>query len=120
GIDHSAIVISNTENSLKFYRDYLGFKVIGESENYGIEQEKLSNVPGARLRITGLHAEEGPGIELLEYLTPTTGRSIPKDTTPFDLWRWQIHLMTQEPAAFKQKVPFILTDPDGHALLISD
>ena len=38
----------------RFYRDGLGLTVAGESENYGIEQERLNNVFGARLRITGL------------------------------------------------------------------
>ncbi|MGH8066758.1 MAG: VOC family protein, partial [Candidatus Entotheonellia bacterium] len=52
GIDHTAIVVRDTEASLKFYRDTLGFTVVGESENYGPEQEHLNNVFGARLRIT--------------------------------------------------------------------
>ena len=38
GIDHTAIVISDTDKSLAFYRDLLGLRVAGESENYGIEQ----------------------------------------------------------------------------------
>jgi catechol 2,3-dioxygenase-like lactoylglutathione lyase family enzyme len=33
GIDHTAIVVSDTEASLKFYRDVLGMTVAGESEN---------------------------------------------------------------------------------------
>ena len=33
GIDHTAIVISDTEASLRFYRDVLGMQVAGESEN---------------------------------------------------------------------------------------
>jgi len=70
GIDHTAIVVSNTEESLKFYRDVLGLKVAGESENYGTEQEHLNNVFGARLHISGLRAPQGPGIEFLEYLAP--------------------------------------------------
>src|SRR4051812_26882331 len=49
GIDHTAIVVSNTDASLKFYRDTLGFQVVGTSENYGTEQEHLNNVFGARL-----------------------------------------------------------------------
>lgn len=39
GIDHTAIVVGDTEASVKFYRDFLGLKVAGESENYGTEQE---------------------------------------------------------------------------------
>jgi catechol 2,3-dioxygenase-like lactoylglutathione lyase family enzyme len=85
GIDHTAIVISNTENSLKFYRDLLGLRVVGESENYGTEQEHLNNVFGARLRITALRAPAGPGIELLEYVAPRDGRDFPLDEHANDL-----------------------------------
>src|SRR5690349_13408521 len=56
GIDHTAIVVADTEQSLRFYRDMLGLRVAGESENYGTEQEHLNNVFGAHLRITGLRA----------------------------------------------------------------
>jgi catechol 2,3-dioxygenase-like lactoylglutathione lyase family enzyme len=74
GIDHTAIVVADTDASLRFYRDVLGMRVVGESENYGTEQEHLNNVFGARLRITALRASSGPGIELLEYLAPRDGR----------------------------------------------
>ncbi len=61
GIDHTAIVVSNTDASLAFYRDLLGMRVAGESDNYGDEQEHLNNVFGAHLRITSLRARVGPG-----------------------------------------------------------
>ncbi|HEY6120891.1 MAG TPA: VOC family protein, partial [Pyrinomonadaceae bacterium] len=54
GIDHTAIVVENTEASLQFYQNILGLKIAGTSENYGTEQEHLNNVFGARLRITSL------------------------------------------------------------------
>ncbi len=92
GIDHTAIVVSDTAASLHFYRDILGLRVVGTSENYGTEQEHLNNVFGAHLRITSLRAAQGPGVELLEYLAPRTGRSLPPDTKPVDLWYWQINL----------------------------
>src|SRR5215469_6144585 len=69
GIDHTAIAVDDTEASLHFYRDLLGMRIVGESENYGAEQEHLSNVFGAHLRITSLRAGAGPGVELLEYLS---------------------------------------------------
>ncbi|MBI5863632.1 MAG: GNAT family N-acetyltransferase [Planctomycetes bacterium] len=65
GIDHTAIVVGDTEASLRFYRDLLGFRVVGGGENFGLEQEALNNVPGAHLRITTLRAESGPAIEFL-------------------------------------------------------
>jgi catechol 2,3-dioxygenase-like lactoylglutathione lyase family enzyme len=94
GIDHTAIVVSSTEASLRFYRDVLGFHVAGESENYGTEQEHLNNVFGARLRITSLRATSGPGIEFLEYLAPRDGRPIPADLHANDLAHWETALVT--------------------------
>jgi catechol 2,3-dioxygenase-like lactoylglutathione lyase family enzyme len=94
GIDHTAIVVADTERSLGFYRDTLGFAVAGESENFGTEHEHLNNVFGARLRITGLRAASGPGIELLEYLAPRDGRPVPADLRANDLAHWQTRLIT--------------------------
>ena len=94
GIDHTAIVVGNTEASLKFYRDALGFRVSGESENYGPEQEHLNSVFGARLRITSLRASSGPGIEMLEYLAPTNGRPMPEDEHANDLIHHETCLVT--------------------------
>ncbi len=96
GIDHTAIVVGDTDASLKFYRDALGMRVAGESENYGIEQERLNNVFGARLRITAVRAAGGPGIEFLEYLAPRDGRLTPADKKANDLVHWQTKLATSD------------------------
>ncbi len=140
GIDHTAIVVADTETSLKFYRDTLGLRIGGESENYGPEQERLNNVFGARLRITALRASAGPGVELLEYLAPRTGRPMPIDTKANDLWHWQVNFRTADTdaaaaavrsgrydyvssgvialpdAAFGLHRAFMGRDPDGHAV----
>jgi catechol 2,3-dioxygenase-like lactoylglutathione lyase family enzyme len=91
GIDHTAIVVASTADSLRWYRDTLGMAVAGTAENYGPEQERLNNVFGARLRITALRAERGIGVELLEYLAPRTGRAMPADTLANDDWHWQVN-----------------------------
>src|SRR6516225_7632700 len=96
GIDHTAIAVANTSVSLAFYQDVLGFRAVGESENYGPEQEHLNNVFGARLRITSLRSMEGPGIELLEYLTPGDGRNTPADEHANDLVHHQTRLVTDD------------------------
>ena len=89
-IDHTAIVVGDTEESLNFFRDALGLNVAGTSENFGTEQEHLNNVFGAKLHITGLRTpEDGIAVEFLEYLAPTDGRAFPKDTRSSDLWHWQ-------------------------------
>jgi catechol 2,3-dioxygenase-like lactoylglutathione lyase family enzyme/glycerol uptake facilitator-like aquaporin len=138
GIDHTAIVVRDTDTSLRFYRDILGLRVAGRSENWGPEQERLNNVPGARLRITTLRAPRGPGIELLEYIAPRDGRPAPADTRANDLAHWYtvLEIASAEKglpvlrangsAAFSSvitRVPeaprgaFLARDPDGHALL---
>lgn len=92
GIDHTAIVVGDTDGSLGFYRDLLDMRIAGESENYGIEQERLNNVFGARLRITSMRATAGPGTEFLEYLAPGDGRPYPADARANDLLHWQTRL----------------------------
>jgi catechol 2,3-dioxygenase-like lactoylglutathione lyase family enzyme len=113
GIDHTAIVVTDTDKSLAFYRDKLGMKVVGGSENWGDEQEHLNNVFGARLRITTLRAEGGgPGVELLEYLAPRDGRPYPADAKPNDLFHWQTTVRGGPSAG---PAPLV-RDPDGHAV----
>jgi catechol 2,3-dioxygenase-like lactoylglutathione lyase family enzyme len=144
GIDHTAIVVRRTATSLAFYRDVLGFRVAGESMNFGTEQEHLNNVPGARLRITGLRSSRGPGVELLEYLTPADGRPYPADERPNDLVHWQTTVLVPDAAAtaaavrrggFPVLTPepvelpdtalgfrrgLLVRDPDGHAVQLID
>ena len=114
GIDHTAIVVRDTRTSLAFYRDVLGFRVAGESMNFGTEQEHLNNVRGARLRITGLRASRGPGIEFLEYLAPTDGRPYPAEARPNDLVHWQTTVMVPDAgtaAAVVRRGSFRLLSP---------
>lgn len=142
GIDHTAIAVADTATSLAFYRDLLGLEVAGESFNFGPEQERLNSVFGARLRISGLTAGSGVGVEFLEYLSPATARPYPADSQVNDLWHWDITLVVEDAAATAEllqqaRVPFIssgvvelpdnalgfrrgflVRDPDGHAIRI--
>jgi catechol 2,3-dioxygenase-like lactoylglutathione lyase family enzyme len=144
GIDHTAIVVLDTDTSLKFYRDVLGMHIVGESENYGTEQEHLNNVFGAHLRITSLRAAAGPGVELLEYLAPRDGRPYPADEHANDVVHRQTILITRNArlsadaltrarASFvsssvvaNQKGDlgfhnaFVARDPDGHAIELEE
>jgi catechol 2,3-dioxygenase-like lactoylglutathione lyase family enzyme len=143
GIDHTAVVVADTEASLRFYRDGLGLRVAGGSENHGPEQERLNNVAGARLRITTLRAPAGPAVELLEYLAPRDGRPVPADARASDLIHWQTRMTVANAedarALLRRRLPslpaavvalpgpalgvrraFTARDPDGHALLVGD
>ncbi len=140
GIDHTAIVVTDTEASLRFYRDVLGLKIVGESENWGAEQERLNDVVRARLRITTLRAASGPGVELLEYLVPRTGRPAPTDLAVNDLVHWHTTMIPGDVASAAARLRatqaafvspgvialpdralgfstgFLARDPDGHAV----
>ncbi|HEX5220353.1 MAG TPA: VOC family protein [Verrucomicrobiae bacterium] len=135
GIDHTAIVVSDTDKSLAFYRDQLGFKVAGGAHNYGTEQERLNQVFGARLHITALKAERGPGIEFLEYIAPPGGRDLPAGAKANDLVFWNTQLVVDDLPTVAETLRAtntkfvskpsanasarIVRDPDGHALQLN-
>ncbi len=137
GIDHTAIVVSDTARSADFYRRTLGMRIAGESENYGMEQEALNSVPGAHLKITGLRGRSGPGIEFLEYLSPRDGRPRPEPRAD-DLVDTETAVRVGDIGRYRDEVSFapgggprvadgtglgfhrgfVVRDPDGHAVRI--
>lgn len=141
GIDHTAIGIESTKTSLQLYKEVVGLNIAGNSENYGTEQEHLNQVFGARLKITGMKAANGIGLEFLDYIAPPGGRKYPADTKPTDLWYWQTTFEVTDINNLFQKLKdkkysilseniveigflglkgdlgFIARDPDGHFLL---
>jgi catechol 2,3-dioxygenase-like lactoylglutathione lyase family enzyme len=143
GVDHTAIVVGDTAESLKFYRESLGLTVAGESLNFGTEQEHLNNVFGARLHITGLRTkDDGIAVEFLEYTAPRDGKPFPRDTRSDDLWHWQTSFTTEWAASlsdvllknkydfispgviafggndFDYKKAILVRDADGHAVRV--
>ena len=142
GIDHTAMTVRSTENSIKFYRDLLGMTVAGGSLNVGTEQEHLDSLSGAKVRVTGLKTVVGtPGVEFLEYELPAAGRPMPTDTRATDLWHWQVTLLVSDAeaaagllrststlvssgvvampdGALGFKKGFLVRDPDGHVMQI--
>src|SRR5689334_637393 len=142
GIDHSAIGISNTERSTAFYRDLIGLAVAGGSVNTGMTQEQLDNAFGAVVRITGLRPERdaSPGLEFLQYVTPSGGRPSPHALRPNDLVltrtvvevddlsalaiRLQsngVSFISPEPVAVAGQSwskALMVKDPDGHAVML--
>jgi len=142
GIDHTAIGVGASAASVAFWRDALGFTVAGGAENWGVEQEHLNQVFGARLRITGLKSAGGIGVEFLEYLAPSNGRGPLADLSPSDLAHWQVRLEVDDvervataarqaggrwvspgavdldSAATGFRHGALVRDPDGHAVLL--
>ena len=92
--------------------------------------------------MTGLKSQLGPlGVEFLEYELPATGRPIPMDSHPTDLWHWQTTLVVPDAEAgamtLRGRTTFVssevatlpdqtlgftkallVRDPDGHVMQI--
>ena len=141
GIDHSAIAIANTEQSLQFYRDLLGMNVDGGSLNQGETQARLDGLPEAKVLVSSLQpAQGGIGIELLDYLVPEGARPIPSDWKSCDIAHVQFELVVNDLeqavvqlrqngvqfvsslVRFTSRMPArqgcLIKDPNGHAMLL--
>ena len=141
GIDHTAISVSSTEQSRRYYEELLGLSLGGQSFNSGETQELLDNLFGDTVLVTALNPPiYPPHVELLNYLTPPTARPFPLDVTASDLVHWQTTLVVEDAdrayAALQRagsrlvsprvasvadsrvgfRRGFTARDPDGHAL----
>ena len=142
GIDHSAISIINTTDSLRFYCDVLGMKEEGSNLNTGKTQADLDDLLAPQVKVTPLQATETSiGIELLEYIKPGTGRNIPPDWQMKDLAHMHIILEVEDleqtlnvlkqqdteiavssviefPESYRYRQGCLIKDLAGHALLL--
>src|SRR4051812_29302481 len=89
GFRHTGIIVRDMEKALGFYRDLLGLEVAVDCREEGAYIERLTAVPGARMRIIKLQLEEGGlkkggMIELLQFL------SHPADPAPEELPKTRI------------------------------
>ena len=143
GIDHSAIAVANTEQSLQFYRDLLGMQVKSGSLNSGETQADLDGLPEAKVRVTPLRpAEPSLGIELLDYIAPANGRTTPSDWKSSDIAHMQLELVVNDieqavemlrqngfqfvssrivqftASSYPYRQVCLVKDPNGHAMLL--
>jgi len=67
-IRHTGIVTDDLNKSVKFYRDYLGFKIKKKMLEYGETTDKISNLKNARVDTVKMSAPNNNGmLELLYY-----------------------------------------------------
>ena len=142
GIDHSAITIADTEQSLKFYRDILGMEVEESNINSGEIQANLDGLPEAKVRVTSLRSQQGGlGMELLDYIVPGTGRPFPDDWQSYDIAHMKIQLVVNDiegavntlrengveiispkivqlPDSYPYRQACTVKDPNGHAMML--
>ncbi|WP_019506121.1 VOC family protein [Pleurocapsa sp. PCC 7319] len=143
GIDHSAIAVRDTEESLKFYCDLLNLEQEGTNLNQGQVQADLDGLPVAKVQVTPLQPiESSIGVELLDYQQPETGRERPQEWQINDiphlhyvmevtelekeieqLKQQKIELISPQaiefPEFYRYSRGYLIKDPNGHAILLA-
>jgi catechol 2,3-dioxygenase-like lactoylglutathione lyase family enzyme len=85
GIDHTAIAVSDSARSARFFRSVFGFSVGTRTENHGPEQDALDDVEDVHVSVTRLAPDlPAPRLELLDYHVGTR-RPIRPDTASNDI-----------------------------------
>jgi len=131
GIDHTAISVSDTDRSIYFYCDLLGFKLDARQINQGKEQDDLDGLSGVKVDVVALKptAISKPHIELLGYHGGMQKTPIPFE--PYDIAADRIVLGVDnlgallsrlENAGYKAQkssnCTALLRDPDGHISIL--
>ena len=85
GVDHTAIAVSDTARSVRFFTSVFGFSVGTRTENRGPEQADLDDVDDVHVSVTRLAPDlPAPRMELLHYHVGPR-RPIPHDTASNDI-----------------------------------
>jgi catechol 2,3-dioxygenase-like lactoylglutathione lyase family enzyme len=140
GIDHTAIGVSHSAVSTRFFSTAFGFSVGLTTENRGPEQDDLDDIEGVHVSVTQLARELAPPrMELLRYRVGPR-RPIPRDTAGNDIAATHsvVHVPSLEATAralarcgmpltsevlmtLPGGIPAALvTGPDGHRFLVEE
>ncbi len=85
GVDHTAIAVSDTASSTRFFGSVFGFSTGTRTENRGPEQADLDDVEDVHVSVTRLAPDlPAPRLELLHYHVGTR-RPIPPHTASNDI-----------------------------------
>jgi catechol 2,3-dioxygenase-like lactoylglutathione lyase family enzyme len=85
GVDHTAIAVSDSARSARFFGSVFGFSTGARTENGGPEQADLDDVDDVHVSVTRLAPDlPAPRLELLNYQVGTR-RPIPYDTASNDI-----------------------------------
>jgi len=117
GIDHSAISVSDSADSIAFYEG-LGLRVTARSLNTGPAQERLDAIRADRVEVTALAPEKPtPHLELLCY------RAVKRNgfaaVRSDDVAATRLVFEADRPSLEDANAPQGLLDLDGHRLIIA-
>jgi catechol 2,3-dioxygenase-like lactoylglutathione lyase family enzyme len=121
GIDHSALCVSEAARSVRFYES-LGLELSSHTLNTGIEQERLDDVPDARVDVISLTPERTtPHVELLHYHARSPDARSPDARSRTAHEGLRAHDIAAIRIVFKSGIasdeaPRLVQDPDGHFL----
>lgn len=142
GIDHSAIAVRDTTESLNFYTNILGLAKEGTNLNQGQVQADLDGLAVAEVQVTPLQPQESSiGVELLDYKQPKTGQERRQEWQINDLphlhyvmevnnlsltidrlKNQQVKFISPQavkfPKSYRYSQGCIIQDPNGHAILL--
>jgi catechol 2,3-dioxygenase-like lactoylglutathione lyase family enzyme len=79
-IAHVGITVRDMDKAIAFYRDCLGFKLLGDVIIAGDEADRLTRLKGTKFRAVYVRSEKdikGPPLELLHFIEPRTEGATP-------------------------------------------
>lgn len=110
GADHTGITVRNLEDSLRFWRDILGFELSHRAHQEGKLAEEITGVGGAEIQLAVLRAP-GHKIELLQYLTPPQRKA--SALRPCDLGAAHVALLVDDLDAVLARIQKFGWEPAG-------
>jgi catechol 2,3-dioxygenase-like lactoylglutathione lyase family enzyme len=132
GVDHTALAVSDTALSTRFFRTVLGFSAGTCTENRGPEQDALDDVDHVQVSVTRIAPDRpAPRLELLHYHVGTR-RAIPADTASNDITAThcvvRVASLDAIAAALGHEVMILrggvravlISGPDGHRFLVEE
>ena len=76
-IHHCALVVSNLDRSIAFYRDVIGMSLQSIAEGQGEANATVQGIPNAHLRVAFLRLGD-MRLEIFQYLNPKGRKTIPR------------------------------------------
>ncbi len=70
---HTGFVVREIEESVRFYSEVLGMRIVGRTERQGEFVEQVLAFPGAHIKGGFVDMGEGHQLELIQYLAPQSG-----------------------------------------------